>query len=332
MQEQERQKPSLALIKELQERSKQCHEFVRSSFRSERIEHPQLRKALEHYFSYWNDFTHPGLFSIAFEASGGKPDKALRPQAAIAMIAAGFDIHDDIIDKSLKKHDHHTVLGKYGQDLSLLLGNAFMISGLTLLELSVSDLPIQRSQMTIEIIKKRLFEIGNAHALELALKKTTSVSPDKYLQILEMKAASIEADMHIAALVASDRPEVSEVLREYGRILGTLATLREEFVDISDAAELSRRVSSEALPIPIMLAMKKSKTKQAITKKLSKTKLTQKDINELLDLLSQSELVGELKNKMEKMSSRAQFLADSIGNRKCRLLLKKLARSTMEDL
>jgi geranylgeranyl pyrophosphate synthase len=100
MQEQERQKPSLALIKELQERSKQCHEFVRSSFRSERIEHPELRKALEHYFSYWNDFTHPGLFSIAFEASGGKPDKALRPQAAIAMIAAGFDIHDDIIDKS----------------------------------------------------------------------------------------------------------------------------------------------------------------------------------------------------------------------------------------
>jgi geranylgeranyl diphosphate synthase type II len=332
MQEQERQKPSLALIKELQERSKQCHEFVRSSFRSERIEHPQLQKALEHYFSYWNDFTHPGLFSIAFEASGGKPDKALRPQAAIAMIAAGFDIHDDIIDKSLKKHDHYTVFGKYGQDLSLLLGNAFMISGLTLLELSVSDLPMQRSQMTIEIIKKRLFEVGNAHALELALKKTTPVSPDKYLQILEMKAASIEADMHIAALIASDRPEVSEALREYGRILGTLATLREEFVDVTDPAELSRRVSSEALPIPIMLAMKKSKTKQAITKKLRKTKLTQKDINGLLDLLSQSELVVELKNKMEKMSSRAQFLADSIGNRKCRLMLKKLARSMMEDL
>ena len=144
MEEQERQKPSLALIKELQERSKYCHEFVRSTFRSERIEHPELRKALEHYFSYWNDFTHPGLFSIAFEASGGKPDKALRPQAAIAMIAAGFDIHDDIIDKSPRKHDHYTVLGKYGQDLSLLLGNAFMINGLTLLELSLSDLPIQR--------------------------------------------------------------------------------------------------------------------------------------------------------------------------------------------
>ena len=332
MQEQERQKPSLALIKELQERSKHCHEFVRSTFRSERIEHPELRKALEHYFSYWNDFTHPGLFSIAFEASGGKPDKALRPQAAIAMIAAGFDIHDDIIDKSLKKHDHYTVLGKYGQDLSLLLGNAFMINGLTLLELSLSDLPIQRSQMAIEIIKKRLFEVGNAHALELALKGTTSVSPDKYLQILEMKAASIEADMHIAALIASDRPEVTEVLREYGRILGTLATLREEFVDVSDAAELNRRKSSETLPIPIMLAMKKSKTKQAIAKELRKAKLTQKDINGLLDLLSQSELVVELKNKMEKMSSRAQFLADSIENRKCKLLLKKLASSMMEDL
>jgi geranylgeranyl pyrophosphate synthase len=332
MQEQERQKPSLALIKELQERSKQCHEFVRSSFRSERIEHPPLRQALEHNFSYWNDFTHPGLFSIAFEASGGKPDKALRPQAAIAMIAAGFDIHDDVIDKSIKKHDHYTVFGKYGQDLSLLLGNAFMISGLALLELSVSDLPIQRSRMTIEIMKRCLFEAGNAHALELPLKGITSVSPDKYLQILEMKAASIEADMHIAALIASDRPEVSEILREYGRILGTLAALREEFVDVADPAELNRRVNSEALPIPIMLAMKESKTKRAMKKNLRKTKLTQKDVNGLLDLLSQSKLVSELKNKMEKMSSRAQFLANSIGKRKCRLLLKKLARSMMEDL
>jgi geranylgeranyl pyrophosphate synthase len=125
---------------------------------------------------------------------------------------------------------------------------------------------------------------------------------------------------------------VSEVLREYGRILGTLATLREEFVDISDAAELSRRVSSEALPIPIMLAMKNTRTKRAIKKKLMKTKLTQKDINGLLDLLSQSELVVELKNKMEKMSSRAQLLVGSIGNRKCKLLLKKLASSMMEDL
>jgi geranylgeranyl pyrophosphate synthase len=332
MQEQERQKPSLALIKELQERSKQCHEFVRSSFRSERIEHPPLRQALEHYFSYWNDFTHPGLFSIAFEASGGKPDKALRPQAAIAMIAAGFDIHDDVIDKSIKKHDHYTVFGKYGQDLSLLLGNAFMISGLALLELSVSDLPIQRSRMTIEIMKRCLFEAGNAHALELPLKGITSVSPDKYLQILEMKAASIEADMHIAALIASDRPEVSEILREYGRILGTLAALREEFVDVADPAELNRRVNSEALPIPIMLAMKESKTKRAMKKNLRKTKLTQKDVNGLLDLLSQSKLVSELKNKMEKMSSRAQFLAGSISNRKCRLLFKRLATSMMEDL
>jgi geranylgeranyl pyrophosphate synthase len=186
--------------------------------------------------------------------------------------------------------------------------------------------------MTIEIIKRRLFEVGNAHALELPLKGTTAVSPDKYLHILEMKAASIEADMHIAALIASDRPEVSEVLREYGRILGTLAALREEFVDVSDAAELSRRVSSEALPIPIMFAVKESKTKRAMKKKLRKTKLTQKDVNGLLDLLSQSELVVELKNKMEKMSSRAQFLAGSLSNRKCRLLLKRLATSMMEDL
>jgi geranylgeranyl pyrophosphate synthase len=330
--EKQRRRTSQIIIRELQERSKECQQLVRSTFRSERIEHPELRKALEHYFSYWNDFTHPGLFSFAFEAAGGRLEKALKPQAAIAMIAAGFDIHDDIIDGSIEKQNHQTVFGKYGQNLSLLLGDAFMINGLTLLGLSVSDLPAERFKKIIETAKRRLFEVGNAHALELPLKGMTEVSQQKYFEIIEMKAASIEADMHIAALIACDRPDVTEALREYGRILGTLATLREEFVDVFEVEELNRRVHKEALPIPIAFALKDADLKDRITKKLKKRELTKTDVDELVDLVFHSEPITALKGKMEKLCLRAEVLAEKLEIQKYKLALRDLVRSTLEDL
>jgi geranylgeranyl pyrophosphate synthase len=332
MPHQKRKTKSLTLIGELQKRSRECHEAVRSTFRLEKIEYAPLRKALEHYFSYWNDYTHPGLFSIAYEASGGKSKKALGEQAAIAMIAAGFDIHDDIIDRSTEKHGYPTVFGKFGQDLALLLGNAFMINGLTHLELSILDLPNAVSTAIIETVKNCLFEVGNAHALELAFRRSMTVSAQRYLEILEMKSASIEADMHVAALVASGKSEESETLRSYGRILGTLATLREEFVDIFDIAELKRRLREETLPIPLMFVMQQPEARMKIMEKLEKTRLDQDDLEVLLDLVFQSEPVNELKRKMGTLCSEAQSLADRTENRKSRDLLNRLATSMLEDL
>jgi geranylgeranyl pyrophosphate synthase len=323
---------SQIIIRELQERSRECQQYVRSTFRSEKIEHPELRRALEHYFSYWNDFTHPGLFSFAFEAAGGRPDKALKPQAAIAMVAAGFDIHDDIIDGSLEKQNHQTVFGKYGQDLSLLLGNAFIINGLTLLGLSVSDLPLERFRKIIETAKKCLFEAGNAHALELPFKGKIAISEQQYLDIIEMKAATVEADMHIAALVATDRPETAETLRQYGRLLGTLATLREEFVDVFEVEELNRRVHKEALPVPVAFALEDPKINKQIAEKLKKRKLAQSDVDRLVKLVFQSQPIAVLKSRMEDLCLRAEALADKLEPQKYKLLFRDLVRSTLEDL
>jgi geranylgeranyl diphosphate synthase type I len=320
------------LVKDFQARSKKCHEYIRTSFASEHIEHEELERALKHYFSYWNDFTHPGLFSIAFEASGGKLDDGVRPQAAMAMMAAAFDIHDDIIDRSQRKHDHPTVFGKFGQDIALLLGNAFLIKGLTLLSDSVSELAGEKEREVFTTTKERFFEVGNAHALELEMKGRFDISPDEYFRVLEMKAASIEADMHIASLMAGGSEEEIAALKDYGRIIGILATLREEFVDIFEAEELNRRMKNETLPIPLMFALQDAELKEKIMKLLKKGKIGSKDINQLADIVLDLEPVVALKKKMEKLCERATFLAQELTNRKSRALLASLARSMLEDL
>jgi geranylgeranyl pyrophosphate synthase len=320
------------LVKDFQERSKKCHEYVKTSFLLERIEHEGLQRALEYYFSYWNDFTHPGLFSVAYEASGGKPSNATKPQAAMAMIAAAFDLHDDIIDGSKRKNGHVTVLGKFGQDISLLLGNAFLIKGFILLNDSVAQMALEKEKEVFAAAKKCLFEVGNAHALELDMKRKFDVSPEKYFQILEMKAASIEADMHVAALIAGGAEREIETLKEYGRILGILATLREEFVDIFEVEELSRRAHNETLPIPIMFALQEPRLRTKTARLLKKGEITSKDVNRLVDMVLDIEPVVTLKKKMEKLADKATDLAGQMKNKKSATQLVRLARSMLEDL
>jgi geranylgeranyl pyrophosphate synthase len=332
MKPRETETKSQMLIKDFQERSEKCQEYVKTSFISEEIKHEELRKALEYYFSYWNDFTHPGLFSVAFEASGGKPENLVKPQAAMAMIAAAFDIHDDIIDASSKKHDHMTVFGKFGLEISILLGDAFLIKGLTLLTNSAAEYAGDEEREILATLKERLFEVGNAHALELEMKRRTDVFPSEYLRVLEMKAASIEADMHIASLFAGAPERERAALKDYGRIVGFLATLREEFVDVFEAEELNRRLKSETLPVPLMFALQDVEMKGKIMRVIEKGKITRKEINQLADVVFDMKPVNALKKKMEKLCERAISLVQELRDKKSKALLTNLAKSMLEDL
>ena len=326
------QKLSKSIMEELGKRSKECQEFVRKSLLSEKIEHKELRQALEHYFSYWNDFTHPGIFSITCEAVGEDPANQIEAQASMALLAAAFDIHDDIVDGSKTKHCYPTVFGKYGKDIALLLGNAFMIDGFTLMGKAASRLPHERSNEIFSILKTSFFEVGNAHASELCLKRRLDVSPEEYMKILGKKAASIEADMHVAALLGGGSSKEAEALARYGRILGTLAALREEFIDIFEIEELNQRIKAEALPIPVLYAFQDKESRKKIKKLLGKGELNGEDVERLLDIVLESESVEGLRMHMSDLVTRANKLTFNIRNEAIKKLLGMLAVGTLEDL
>ena len=117
------------VVAEMKKASEKGLTLAKLILQAEKMEPPKLRNAFEHYLEHWDDFTHAGLFSMACEAVGGNPDDSILAQAGIAMMAAAFDLHDDILDKSKAKNKIPTVYGKYGVEMALLLGNAFLIEG-----------------------------------------------------------------------------------------------------------------------------------------------------------------------------------------------------------
>lgn len=292
-------KIGLEIIADLKVRSANGLLLAKQLLQSEKMGHPKLCSAFEHYIKHWHEFTHLGLFSIACEAVGGDPEKFTLPQAALAMMTAAFDIHDDIIDKSEEKHKVPTVFGKFGTEIALLLGNAFLIEGFKTFADSVGELSEEKRKRVFETVKELLFEMGNAHALEIGVKKSKIITPQNYLKITEMKAAGIQADMYLGAYFGSGEEDDVNVLMKIGRLLGTLATLRDDLIDVFDIEELSQRISVNDLPIPVLFAMQDSKAKKQIAFIISKSRITTEDVAELVDVTLVTPSVVDLKRKMQ---------------------------------
>ena len=203
----------------------------------------------------WKDFTHAGLFSLACEAVGGDAEKFVPTQAGLALMAAAFDLQDDILDNSKTKNGRPTVFGKYGLDLTILLADAFLIKGYAVFFDSIEERSPKRARDIMHLLKNCLFEMGNAHATEISFRGRTNLSENECMSLVLKKAASIEADIHIAAILGGGSKKQVDALAKCGRNLGVLTTLREEFIDIFEKEELKQKILIKRLPIPIIYAM-----------------------------------------------------------------------------
>jgi geranylgeranyl pyrophosphate synthase len=320
------------VVADLKKRSKKGLKFAKKVMKKEKMHHPKLRHALNHYLYYWSDFTHAGLFSLACDAVGGTSDKVVPTQASIAMMAAAFDIHDDVIDQSIAKQKKPTVYGKYGVEMALLLGNAFLIKGFKLFVDSTKDLSEKNKEIAMDKIQNLLFQVGNAHALEVGMKENKKFTPKNYLKITELKAASIEADMYLGALFGEGKEEEIEVLAKIGRILGILATLRDDLVDVFDIEELNTRLTVSDLPLPLIFAMENSDVKERANKIIGKPRLSDQDVAELVDATLESKPVVELKEKMKKLIDNGLDLAEKLPTSVTRSKMQLLLSFMLEDL
>ncbi|MEM2105744.1 MAG: polyprenyl synthetase family protein [Candidatus Bathyarchaeia archaeon] len=315
----------------LQKNSIRALEKAKEQILNEKLESEKARKALKYYAENWNDTTHPGILALACKAIGGNITKAEQVQIAMLYLSAAIDLLDDVLDKSKVKNGKPTVFGRYGQDIALLLSNAMMIKGFTLLYGCSKDFTQETFKALMETIKADFYEMGNANLLEIDLKGKVDVSPEICMSILEKKAASIAIHIKIGAIIGGGSLEEIEALTTYGKILGMLIILREEFIDIFEPAELKNRIKNEILPVPILFAFKDRETKRKILNILSKPKVSEEDASKIVEYVFQSKNVEKLRRRLKRLANNAVkslSIFKRIRNKELELLIK----GAIEDL
>jgi geranylgeranyl diphosphate synthase type I len=281
-------------------------EMARKEILEEKIEYKQVKEAITYFvMKYWHDLARPSLLSMTCEAVGGDPEATIPVAVPMILISGAIDIHDDIIDQSRTKDGRPTIYGKYGKDIALLVGDAFLFKGFTLLNhlYGVKDLSPKMATI-IDIIKDMFFELGNAEAMELPLRGRTDISPSDYLRIVRKKAADVEAHTKISVVVGGGSKQEIEALSNYGRLLGMLLILRDDWIDLMTPEETRSRIKRECLPLPLLYSLQNLNAKPQVLSILKKSVITRKDVQTILEIIYKSggqkqfeKLLQELKEK-----------------------------------
>ena len=316
----------------LEERSQKSLEIAKKEILQEKRECKEINDAFMYYVKNWNDVVHPGLISIACEAAGGSADETIPIQVVMLLLTAAVDIHDDIIDESKTKYGKPTVFGRFGKDIALLVGDTLLMKALVLLHKLEKQFPTEKMDAIWNIINSRFFELGDAEALETSLKGNIDISVEECLRILKMKASTSEAHMRIGAIVGGGEQDIVDLIGNYGRTLGILIGIREDFIDTFEPEELQNRIKNECLPLPILYAFKNPQTKKIILDYLSKREISDKDAERIVDIIFEEESVGMLRNKVKRLAEEACNDISSVPNKDLVFQMEILIKGVIEDL
>jgi len=235
--------------------------LVRSAFDdllSSKIPSLTAKKIIRRFARKWKDYARPALMVFACKSVGGDPSLVYPAVKALVLSGGAFDLHDDIIDCSYVRKEKKTksILGMYGAEATLLVGDALLVEGLSYLYRLRDALPKGKADEVVETIKRGLFELGSAEMEELKLIRNLRVTPKKYLQIVHMKAADVESYTRVGGIIGGGSREDVESLGRFGRLIGKIAILRDDIEDtFNDKVELSSRLTKESLPLPLVYSL-----------------------------------------------------------------------------
>jgi geranylgeranyl diphosphate synthase type I len=281
----------------------------------------ELLLILEDVKGYWKDFLRPALASFSCEAVGGQPEIADDVSLTFTLVAAGIGIHDDIIDKSLRKHFRRTTLGHYGLDKALLVGDFLIVKGWTMIHEMIGKIggPTKIAEIA-QAYGSFSIELCQAEFMEISCRQKLDIDLEYLNKILWKTSADMEACAKLGAILGDGSENEVRALAEFGRRLGFMLRLADDVHDMEE--NLPHRLKYESVPLPLLYAAKSSKENYLKIKSLLEKKLiNSSDIKELFEVCFATEAFTYVRNIAKKNEREA--------NRNLRVLRRGCARNVL---
>jgi geranylgeranyl diphosphate synthase type I len=326
-------KPILIARETFEEYGIKAYEEALATISKERFEYAPVRKALLYFMKRcWRNCQHAALVALACEAVGGDPEETTKVGASLVLLTGAADIHDDIIDQSATKNRRLTVAGKYGKDMALLVGDALLMEGCTLLNDSCLVFPEDKARRIRTLVKNGFFELGCAEAEEAGLRGVWSTEPETLLAVMKRKAAIAETATCLGAMVGDGSLDEIEDFCRYGRALAMLVNIRDEFVDIFEPEELRNRIRNECLPLPMLYALRNKDLRDKLTSRLKGGNASIEELSRLAHSIISADEVQPLKDEVSKISEVAYKSLSRVRKVGTAMKLSQLIKAAAEEM
>jgi len=136
-------------------------------------------------------------------------------------------VHDDVMDEAEKRRSQPTPNARWGNSLSVLLGDCLFAHALTLsTNFKNSDIGREIARTAATVCSGEMIQTQRRFDLNLTV--------EDYLRIVQMKTGSLfSAAAELAAVISDADPNVIETFKNYGFQVGTAYQIYDDCVDLA---------------------------------------------------------------------------------------------------
>jgi octaprenyl-diphosphate synthase len=187
--------------------------------------------AIEGYVSYAiggrGKRLRPLIALLAAGATGEIKSQHVDLAVIVELIHIATLVHDDIMDEADRRRGQPTVNARWGNSLSVLLGDCLFAHALNL-SASFDEPEISRA------IARTASEVCSGEMIQTQRRFDLQLRVEDYLRIVEMKTGSLFAvAAELAATISGADKDKIDILRQFGMRIGTAYQIYDDCLDLA---------------------------------------------------------------------------------------------------
>jgi octaprenyl-diphosphate synthase len=198
----------------------------------------------------------PAVLLMAARLSGYQGDRSVLYAAVVEFIHTATLVHDDIIDDSELRRGRLAVHSRWGNDITVLLGDYLYIKSMAM-ALTQDSLDIIRllCDVTLRMIEGELYQLTKTGDVD--------ISEEEHFEIIRRKTAFLFGGCaEIGGMLGDVTADQRVALRDYGFNLGIAFQLVDDLLDYTaDAEALGKPVGGDLregkVTLPIILLLRR---------------------------------------------------------------------------
>ena len=202
----------------------------------------------------------PALLLMAARLGGYTGDRGVLYAAVVEFIHTATLVHDDIVDGSHLRRGRLAVHSRWGNDVTVLLGDYLYIKSMAL-ALTENSLDVIRllCDVTLRMIEGELYQLTKTGDL--------GITEDEHFEIIRRKTAYLFAGCaQIGGILGGVTPAQEAALREYGFHLGVTFQLVDDLLDFTaDERALGKPVGGDLregkITLPVIYLLERAGTR-----------------------------------------------------------------------
>lgn len=201
----------------------------------------------------------PLLALLSAGATGGITSAHIDLAVVVELIHIATLVHDDIMDEAERRRGQPTVNARWGNSLSVLLGDCLFAQALNLAtHFEKAEVSRAIAQAAREVCSGEIIQTQRRYDLHLPIAD--------YRRILEMKTGSLfAAAAHLGAVINDADQTTADSLRRFGMKIGTAYQVYDDCVDIAgNESEIGKTLGTDLrkgkLTLPVLLLLQTAPT------------------------------------------------------------------------